>query len=59
MLSKRWKSEWEKVYPDSVIDWKQVVSRYHYHYGADSRRDQGGEMGGGASRSSCDSDESR
>ena len=26
-LSKYWRMEWDKAYPDLNIDWKQVVSR--------------------------------
>jgi len=41
-LTKRWRAEWDAVYPDLRIDWKQVVSRYHYHYGSERR--ESGEM---------------
>ena len=36
-VTRLWRQEWELLYPDTNIDWKQVVSRYHYHFG--ERRD--------------------
>ena len=46
LVSRYWRHEWEQLYLGLNIDWKQVVSRYHYHFGAE-RRDSdsaGGEI---------------
>ena len=32
-LTKAWKDEWKKAYPDLNLDWRTVLSRYHYHFG--------------------------
>merc|ERR1719430_767451 len=38
LLTRLWKREWEAAFPELVdVDWRQVVSRYHYHYGAERR----------------------
>ncbi len=39
-LTQRWRAEWEALYPDLDIDWKQVVSRHNYHFGSERRESQ-------------------
>ena len=53
-LSRYWRQEWEKIYPDLNIDWKQVISRYHYHFGAERRDSHEADHEG--VRNSLDSD---
>ena len=43
-VSRYWRQEWEQLYPGLNIDWKQVVSRYHYHFGAERRDSADGEI---------------
>ena len=53
LLTKFWRQEWESAFPDlKDVDWRQVVSRYHYHFGAE-RRESGD--GGVVERGSLDS----
>ena len=42
-LTQRWRAEWEAAYPDLDVDWKQILSRYHYHFGAERRDSQDSE----------------
>ena len=49
ILTKQWRIEWEELYPDLKIDWKQVISRYHYHYGGERRDSMEGERSGRSS----------
>ena len=38
LVTKLWRREWEAAYPGLAgVDWRQVVSRYHYHFGAERR----------------------
>merc|ERR550532_1537460 len=38
LLTKLWRQEWEAAFPElRDVDWRQVVSRYHYHFGAERR----------------------
>jgi len=48
-LTKQWRMEWEELYPDLKVDWKQVISRYHYHYGGERRDSVEGERSGRSS----------
>jgi len=48
-LTKQWRMEWEELYPDLKVDWKQVISRYHYHYGGERRESVDGERSGRSS----------
>ena len=50
-MTRQWRVEWEKLYPDLNIDWKQVISRYHYHFGVDRRESQESAR---SNRNSCD-----
>ena len=50
-MTRQWRVEWEKLYPELNIDWKQVISRYHYHYGQDRRESQESTR---SNRNSCD-----
>ena len=50
-MTRQWRLEWEKLYPDLSLDWKQVMSRYHYHFGIDRRDSQDSARSG---RNSCD-----
>ena len=50
-MTRQWRLEWEKLYPDLNLDWKQVISRYHYHYGTDRRDSQDSAR---SARNSCD-----
>jgi hypothetical protein len=36
-LTQRWRAEWEAAYPDLDMDWKQLMSRYNYHFGSERR----------------------
>jgi hypothetical protein len=36
-LTQRWRAEWEAAYPDLDMDWKQLISRYNYHFGSERR----------------------
>ena len=46
-LTKAWKQEWTKAYPDLNLDWRTVISRYHYHFGTlDSVNESGGSSDG-------------
>ena len=54
LLTKLWKQEWEAAFPDlRDVDWRQVVSRYHYHFGAERR--ESGDGGVVDMRGSLDS----
>lgn len=33
-LTRAWKDEWKKAYPDLEVDWRTVLSRYNYHFGS-------------------------
>ena len=33
-LSRLWKEEWQKLYPELIADWKSTVGRYNYHFGS-------------------------
>ena len=46
-LTKYWRHEWESLYPELDIDWRQVISRYHYHFGAEKERRDSQEAPGG------------
>jgi len=48
-LTRQWRMEWEELYPDLEVDWKQVISRYHYHYGGERRESMEGERSGRSS----------
>ena len=32
-LTKAWKEEWRRAYPNLNVDWRTVLSRYNYHFG--------------------------
>ena len=54
LLTKLWRQEWEAAFPDlRDVDWRQVVSRYHYHFGAERR--ESGDGGVVEMRGSLDS----
>ena len=54
LLTKLWRQEWEAAFPDlRDVDWRQVVSRYHYHFGAERR--ESGDGGAMDMRGSLDS----
>ena len=36
-LTRVWRENWEQLYPNINIEWKHIVSRFQYHFGAERR----------------------
>ena len=36
-LTRVWREGWEQLYPNLNIEWKHIVSRFQYHFGAERR----------------------